>query len=103
MHVPKTTWDSSNVIPPEQIEQTGDHFQHFDTPNGAFAIPTKSRSFIGMLKMYIIYYQYQVPGDKKPGPVRQFRVYASSLAEAKNLAAEQAQYPNIEVLRIKSG
>lgn len=53
--------------------------------------------------MYIIYYQYQVPGDKKPGPVRQFRLYATSLAEAKNLAAEQSQYPNIEVLRIKSG
>ncbi len=52
--------------------------------------------------MYIIYYQYQVPGEKKPGPVRQFRVYATSLGEAKRLAAEQSQYPNIEVLRIKT-
>lgn len=55
-----------------------------------------------MLKTYIIYYQYHIPGEKKPGPVRQFRVFASSIAEAKRLAAEQANYPNIAVLSVKS-
>lgn len=55
-----------------------------------------------MLRMYIVYYQYQIPGEKKPGPVRQFRVYASSLSEAKRLAAEQANYPNLQVLRIEA-
>ena len=49
-----------------------------------------------------VLYNLQVPGEKKPGPVRQFRVYATSLGEAKRLAAEQSQYPNIEVLRIKT-
>jgi len=53
-----------------------------------------------MLKSYIIYYKYQNPGDKKPGPVRQFRVYANSYDEARTLATQQGNYPNMEVLRV---
>ena len=54
-----------------------------------------------MLKPYIIYFKYKNPGDKKPGPVRQFRVYADGIAEARRLAVQQANYPNIEVLNVK--
>jgi len=53
-----------------------------------------------MLKPYTIYYKYQVPGEKKPGPVRQFRIYAMSLEEARKLALRQGNYPNLEILRI---
>ncbi len=54
-----------------------------------------------MLKPYIVYYKYKSPGDKKPGPVRQFRLYATSWDEARTLAARHSTYPDIEVLRIK--
>lgn len=53
-----------------------------------------------MLKPYTIYYKYQVPGDKKPGPVRQFRIYANNTDEARRLARQQGNYPNLEILRI---
>lgn len=55
-----------------------------------------------MMRPYIIYYQYKQPGDKKPGGVKQFRIYANSLDEARRLATQYANYPDIEVLRIKS-
>ncbi len=54
-----------------------------------------------MLKPFIVYYKYKQPGDKKPGPVRQFRIYASNPEEARRLALQQANYPDIELLRVK--
>ncbi len=54
-----------------------------------------------MLKAYIVYYKYKQPGDKKPGAVKQFRIYATNAEEARRLAAQQANYPDIEVLKIK--
>jgi len=55
-----------------------------------------------MLKPYIVYFKYRCPGDKKPGAVKQYRVYANSLEEARSLASQQANYPDIEVVRVKS-
>lgn len=55
-----------------------------------------------MLRPYIIYYKYKCPGDKKPGAVKQFRVYANNLDEARRLAIEHSNYPDIEVLKVKS-
>ena len=54
-----------------------------------------------MLKPYIVYFKYQCPGDKKPGAIKQFRLFANDADEARRLVAEQANYPNIEVLDIK--
>lgn len=54
-----------------------------------------------MLKTFIVYYQYQQPGDKKPGPIRHFRLHATNVEEARQLAIRQANYENIEVLRVK--
>ena len=54
-----------------------------------------------MLKPYIVYYRYKCPGDKKPGAVKQFRVYANNVAEARRLVTQQANYPDIEVLNVK--
>ncbi len=54
-----------------------------------------------MLKPYIVYYKYKQPRDKKPGAVKQFRLYANSAEEARRLATQQANYPDVEVLSIK--
>ena len=54
-----------------------------------------------MLKPYIVYYKYKCRGDKKPGAVKQFRIYANTREEAHRLAVRQANYPDIEVLRVK--
>ncbi len=49
---------------------------------------------------YIIYFQYKQPGDKKPGPIKQFRIYANNIEEARQLTTQYANYPDIDVLRI---
>ena len=54
-----------------------------------------------MLKPYIVYYKYKCPGDKKPGAVKQFRIYANNLEEARRLAIRHSNYPDIEVLKVK--
>ena len=55
-----------------------------------------------MLRPYIVYYKYKLPGDKKLGAVKQYRLYANNFEEAQQLVAQQASYPDIEVLEIKS-
>ncbi|MCH7592661.1 MAG: hypothetical protein IH989_07780 [Planctomycetes bacterium] len=54
-----------------------------------------------MLKPYIVYYKYKNPGDKKPGAVKQYRIYAQSVDDARRLATQQANYPDVEVLNVK--
>ncbi len=54
-----------------------------------------------MLKPYIVYFRYKCPSDKKPGAVKLFRVYANSVEEARRLAARYANYPDIEIIRVK--
>jgi len=54
-----------------------------------------------MLKPYIVYYKFKVPGDKTEGAVKQYRLYAGNLEEARQLATRHANYPNIEVLTVK--
>ncbi len=54
-----------------------------------------------MQQMYIILYRYQQAGDKKPGPVRQFRIYADDYDEARREAERYANYPNIEIVELK--
>ena len=49
---------------------------------------------------YVVYYRYKCPGDKKPGAVKQFRIYANSEDEARRLVAQQSTYPDIDVLKI---
>jgi hypothetical protein len=56
-----------------------------------------------MLKVFIVYFRYKNPNDKEPGPVRQFRLYANSLDEARRLAASYANYPNVQVLNVRPG
>ena len=53
------------------------------------------------MRLYIILFKFQNPGDKKPGPVRQFRIYAGSYDEARRLMEQQGNYPNLEIVSIK--
>ncbi|MFQ5463180.1 MAG: hypothetical protein ACE5E5_11215 [Phycisphaerae bacterium] len=53
-----------------------------------------------MLTPYIVYFTFITPGAKKPGPVKQFRVYAGDWEEARRVADKQSSYPDIEVLRV---
>ena len=55
-----------------------------------------------MLRPYIVYYKFRIPGDKTLGAVKQFRIYADSVDEARRLATRHANYPNIEVLNVKA-
>ena len=52
------------------------------------------------MRPFIVYYRYKLPGEKKPGAVKQFRLYANSADEARTLAARYAKYPDIEVIRV---
>lgn len=54
-----------------------------------------------MLKPYIIYFKYKIPGEKAAAAVKQYRVYAASLDEARRLAKDYANYPNIDIVEIK--
>ncbi len=55
-----------------------------------------------MLRPFIVYFKYKIVGDKADPPVRQFRIYASGLDEARQLAIGYANYPNVEIVRIKA-
>ena len=55
-----------------------------------------------MLKPYIIYFKYKIPGEKAVAAVKQFRIYAASLDEARRLANGYANYPHIDIVEIKS-
>lgn len=52
------------------------------------------------MTLYIVLYKYKQIGDKKPGPVKQFRIYANNIEEARQLTTQYANYPDIDVLRI---
>lgn len=53
------------------------------------------------MHVYIILFRYHIEGEKKPGPVRQFRIYADDLAEARREAQRYANYPNIQIIDIR--
>ena len=55
-----------------------------------------------MLKTYIVLFKFKNPGDKAFGPVRQFRINANNLDEAKRLTAQYSRYPNIEIVQIRA-
>jgi len=55
-----------------------------------------------MLKPYIVYFKYKIEGDKAQPAVKQFRIYAASMEEARRLAGDYANYPNIDIVEVKS-
>jgi len=57
---------------------------------------------VPMLKPYIVYFKYKIPGEKAAAAVKQFRIYAANLDEARRLAGNYANYPNIDIVEIRS-
>ncbi len=55
----------------------------------------------GVLRLYYVYFRFKPAGEKKPGPIRHVRIYANDVREARKLAAEQARYPDLEVVDVK--
>jgi hypothetical protein len=53
------------------------------------------------MKTYIVLFKYKAEGEKKPGPIRQFRLYANDLEQAKRDATRYANYPDVEIIDIK--
>jgi len=53
------------------------------------------------MKPYIVYYRYKIPTEKSKGAVKQFRLYAATMEEARRLVSQYANYPNLEVLNIR--
>ena len=55
------------------------------------------------MNVYAVYYRYKLPGDKAPGigAVKLFRLYATSLHEARELVKKQSTYPHIEITDIR--
>lgn len=56
-----------------------------------------------MIDIYAVYYRYKLPNDKSPGigAVKLYRLYATSLHEAKETVKRQANYPHITVMDIR--
>lgn len=64
---------------------------------------TRSTDLYGlMLKPFVVYFKYKCPGDKKPGAVKQYRLYATSVEEARRLVAQHANYPDVKIMRVES-
>lgn len=53
------------------------------------------------MKTFVIYYKYQLEGEKKPGPVRHHKIQANDEEEARRLLKRYANYPRLEVLRLE--
>jgi hypothetical protein len=67
----------------------------------AVRVANQTRQAGKMLRPYIVYFKYKIPTDKTSA-VKQFRIYANSLDEARRLASRHANYPNIEVVNVKA-
>jgi hypothetical protein len=62
---------------------------------------TEPRTVVAPMKTYIVLFKYKAEGEKKPGPIRQFRLYANDLEQAKRDATRYANYPDVEIIDIK--
>ena len=54
-----------------------------------------------MHSRYTISFRYTKPGEKKPGPIQRYVIYAVGLEEATAEAERYANYPNIQVLGVR--
>ena len=68
--------------------------------SGRLVAPNRKTRSV-MLRPFIVSYKYKCPGDKKPGAIKQYRIYADSLDDARRIVAQHANYPDVEVLSIK--
>ncbi len=50
--------------------------------------------------MFIVLFRYKKPGDKAPGPVVQYRIYARDLTDAWAQAERYATYQGVEIVDV---
>ena len=53
------------------------------------------------MKRYTISFRFTKQGEKKPGPVQRYVLFANSPEEGRELLKQYANYPNLEILGIK--
>lgn len=53
------------------------------------------------MNAYIVYFKYKIPGEKAAAAIKQFRLYANNMDEARRLAGSYANYPNIDIVEIR--
>ncbi len=53
------------------------------------------------MKTFVIYYKYTLPGAKKPGPIRHYKLSANTVREAEGMLRQYANYPGLEVIRVE--
>lgn len=53
------------------------------------------------MRTFVIYYKFMGPGEKKPGPIRHYKLQASNAKEAEKLLRQYACYPGLEVVRVE--
>ena len=54
-----------------------------------------------VVKPYVVYFRLKPPGNKNLAAVKQYRLYATSAAEARRLAVRYSNYPHIEIISVK--
>jgi len=52
------------------------------------------------MELFIVQYRFTKPGDKAPGPVQQYRLYARDLRQAWEMARQYGNYPGIEIVDV---
>lgn len=53
------------------------------------------------MRMFVIYFRYQQPEEKKPGPVRHFKIEAENADEARATLRRHANYKGLEIIRLE--
>ncbi len=54
-----------------------------------------------MLKRFTISFRYTKPGEKKPGPIQRYVIYAEDLEQAQNQTQRYANYSEIQVISVR--
>ncbi len=54
-----------------------------------------------MNERYTISFRYTKPGEKKPGPIQRYVIFAGNLDEAQEQTKRYANYPDIQVVSVK--
>lgn len=54
-----------------------------------------------MLKRFTISFRYTKAGEKKPGPIQRFVLYAEDLPQAEQLARRYANYTNVRLINVR--
>lgn len=54
-----------------------------------------------MLKRFTISFRYTKPGEKKPGPIQRYVIYAENLEQARDQTQRYANYREIQVLGVR--